>query len=95
MGGFGAQPHAVYDAAHSTSTSLAFDYTVGSGQYTNALSVTGVNLNGATVTEIAGIEVRQPTRDDLPIIGRSAVMQDIYRILARLTQTDQIGRAHV
>jgi two-component system nitrogen regulation response regulator GlnG len=30
------------------------------------------------------------TRDDsgLPLIGRSAAMQDIYRVLARLTQTD-------
>ena len=26
--------------------------------------------------------------DELPLIGRSAAMQDIYRILARLTQTD-------
>ena len=45
---------ATYDAAHSTSTSLAFDYTVAAGQYTNALAVTGVNLNGATVTDAAG-----------------------------------------
>jgi VCBS repeat-containing protein len=45
---------ATYDAAHSTSTSLVFDYTVAGGQYANALSVTGINLNGATVTEVAG-----------------------------------------
>ena len=45
---------AVYDAAKSTPTSLVFDYTVGSNQYTNSLAVTGVTLNGATVTEIAG-----------------------------------------
>jgi VCBS repeat-containing protein len=45
---------AIYDATHSTSTSLVFDYTVASGQYANALSVTGINLNGATVTEVAG-----------------------------------------
>jgi len=45
---------AIYDAAKSTPTSLVFDYTVGSGQYTNSLAVTGVNLNGATATEIGG-----------------------------------------
>ena len=45
---------ATYDAAHSTSTSLAFDYSVANGQYTNALAVTGINLNGASVTDIAG-----------------------------------------
>jgi VCBS repeat-containing protein len=45
---------ATYDAAHSTSTSLVFDYTVAAGQYANALSVTGIALNGATVTEVAG-----------------------------------------
>jgi two-component system nitrogen regulation response regulator GlnG len=28
------------------------------------------------------------TEDDLPLIGRSAAMQDIYRVIARLTQTD-------
>ena len=38
-----------------------------------------------------GRKAERPTAaqgDELPIIGRSAVMQDIYRILARLTQTD-------
>ena len=45
---------ATYDAAHSTSTSLVFDYTVAAGQYTTALAVTGINLNGATVTDVAG-----------------------------------------
>jgi VCBS repeat-containing protein len=45
---------AVYDAAHSSSTSLAFDYAVAAGQHASALSVTGINLSGATITEIAG-----------------------------------------
>ncbi len=45
---------AAYDAAHSTSTALVFDYTVANGQYTSALAVTGVNLNGATVTDASG-----------------------------------------
>jgi VCBS repeat-containing protein len=45
---------ATYDAAHSTSTSLAFDYTVAAGQYANALAVTGINLHGAAVADVAG-----------------------------------------
>jgi hypothetical protein len=45
---------ATYDAAHSTATSLAFDYTVAGGQSTSSLAVTGINLNGATVTDVAG-----------------------------------------
>ncbi len=45
---------AVYDPAHSTSTSLVFDYTVAAGQVTSALAVTAVNLSGASVTDIAG-----------------------------------------
>ena len=45
---------AVYNAAASTSTSLVFDYTVAAGQNTAALAVTGVNLNGATVTDTNG-----------------------------------------
>jgi two-component system, NtrC family, nitrogen regulation response regulator GlnG len=31
---------------------------------------------------------REPDGEQLPLIGRSPAMQDIYRILARLTQTD-------
>jgi two-component system nitrogen regulation response regulator GlnG len=30
----------------------------------------------------------QPANENLPIIGRSAAMQEIYRVIARLTQTD-------
>jgi len=45
---------ATYDAVHSTSTSLVFDYTVLAGQYATAFAVTGINLNGATVTDVAG-----------------------------------------
>ena len=33
-------------------------------------------------------EQPDPSGDRLPLIGRSAAMQDIYRIIARLTQTD-------
>jgi VCBS repeat-containing protein len=45
---------ASYDTAHSTSTSLVFDYTVASGQYTQALAVTGISLNGAMVSDAFG-----------------------------------------
>jgi two-component system nitrogen regulation response regulator GlnG len=31
---------------------------------------------------------KEPEEDRLPLIGRSAAMQEIYRIIARLTQTD-------
>ena len=45
---------ATYDAANSTSTSLAFNYTVQPGQNTGDLTITGTNLNGATVKDSAG-----------------------------------------
>ena len=45
---------ATFDAAHSTSISLVFDYTVGTDQFTKSLAVTGVDLNGAAVTDAAG-----------------------------------------
>ena len=34
------------------------------------------------------LPARDQRADELPLIGRSAPMQDIYRVLARLTQTD-------
>lgn len=46
---------AIYNAAASTGTSLVFDYTVTAGQYSSALAVTGVNLNGATIASTAGV----------------------------------------
>jgi hypothetical protein len=48
---------ATYDAAKSTSTALAFDYTVAAGQDTPALAVTAVNLNGASVTNSIPVTV--------------------------------------
>jgi beta-glucanase (GH16 family) len=47
---------ATYDAAHSTATSLAFDYTVGAGDSSLAsLAVMGINLpGGATIRDGAG-----------------------------------------
>lgn len=51
---FSAGGTASYDAAHSTATALVFDYTVAAGQYTTALAITGINLHGATATDLAG-----------------------------------------
>ena len=45
---------AIYDAAASTPTALVFSYTVASGQDASDLTVTGSNLNGASVTDAAG-----------------------------------------
>ena len=52
----------------------------------------------AEVVSIVGRALAEPTRrrerapdadgEELPIIGRSTAMQEIYRVLARLTQTD-------
>jgi two-component system nitrogen regulation response regulator GlnG len=36
----------------------------------------------------SGTPSKEPEEDSLPLIGRSAAMQEIYRIIARLTQTD-------
>ena len=36
----------------------------------------------------AAAAVRRDASEGLPLIGRSPAMQDIYRVLARLTQTD-------
>lgn len=35
-----------------------------------------------------GLTRAEPQTEELPLIGRSAAMQEIYRVLARLTQTD-------
>ena len=43
-----------YDPNASSATALVFDYTVGSGENTPALAVTGVNLNGATIVDGTG-----------------------------------------
>ncbi|MGI4950439.1 MAG: hypothetical protein ACRYGM_01410 [Janthinobacterium lividum] len=46
---------AVYDAAASTATSLAFTYTVSAGENTPDLAVTGLALNGGTITDVNGV----------------------------------------
>jgi hypothetical protein len=46
---------ATYDSAHSTTTSLVFDYTVsGTDADTAALGISSVNSNGATIADAAG-----------------------------------------
>src|SRR5947209_7672461 len=45
---------AYYDAAHSTSTALAFNYTVADGQNTADLAVIAFNLSGATIKDQGG-----------------------------------------
>ena len=46
---------ASYDAAHSSNTSLSFDYKVAAGQVTTDLAVTGVDLpSGASIKDLAG-----------------------------------------
>src|SRR5205085_867249 len=49
---------AVYDpvatAALNNATKTVFDYTVGSGQNTGQLAVTGLNLNGASIVDSGG-----------------------------------------
>jgi hypothetical protein len=71
---------AIYNAAQSTATALAFDYTAQSGQSTSALGVTGINSNGATIqttgsaasfsgiqTTLAGLEVNVPLISSLSV----------------------------
>jgi two-component system nitrogen regulation response regulator GlnG len=42
----------------------------------------------AQQTDLRPAAPAQPATENLPIIGRSPVMQEIYRMIARLTQTD-------
>jgi two-component system nitrogen regulation response regulator GlnG len=42
----------------------------------------------AQQTDFRPVAPAQPPTENLPIIGRSPVMQEIYRMIARLTQTD-------
>jgi hypothetical protein len=45
---------ATYAAGQSTATGLVFDYTVLAGDTTSALAVTGVDLEGAVIVDLAG-----------------------------------------
>ena len=46
--------NAAYDAAHSTGTSLVFDYTVQASDSTTTLAVTALGLHGATIADAVG-----------------------------------------
>jgi hypothetical protein len=45
---------ATFDAAHSTSTSLFFTYTIAQGESTSDLIVSSLNPNGSTIQDAAG-----------------------------------------
>ena len=63
----------------------AYDYLPKPFDLNNLVQTVGRALDSAAKPVRAAPE---PGQDVLPIIGRSPVMQDIYRIIARLTQTD-------
>jgi len=48
---------AIFDPTTSTASSLAFKYTVASGQNTADLAILNANLNGATVNGVSGVPV--------------------------------------
>ncbi len=48
---------AIFDPTTSTASSLAFKYTVASGQNTADLAILNANLNGATVSGVSGVPV--------------------------------------
>lgn len=52
------------------------------------LSVVERGLEHAARGEKASPQPRKKDDEDLPLVGRSQVMQDIYRVIARMTQTD-------
>ncbi len=58
---------ATYNLATSTTTSAVFDYTVATGENTTSLAVTAINLNGATVSDVAG------NAPDLSLFGLTQV----------------------
>jgi two-component system nitrogen regulation response regulator GlnG len=64
----------------------AFEYLPKPFDLTELVSVVGRAL--AAPGRRANVRKEDAEGEDLPIIGRSQAMQDIYRALARLTQTD-------
>ncbi|MEO1281818.1 MAG: nitrogen regulation protein NR(I), partial [Pseudomonadota bacterium] len=65
----------------------AFEYLPKPFDLNEVVAVVGRALSdpGRKTTRAVGTE---PDGEELPLIGRSAAMQEIYRVLARLTQTD-------
>jgi hypothetical protein len=67
---------AVYDAANSTATTLAFDYTPGPNSVTT-LDVTSVNLNGATIQDGNGDNANFFSLIGLPITTTAPVVNSV------------------
>ena len=72
---------ATYNAAASdpSTGALAFDYTVGAGDYAVGLTVIGYNPNGATVTDANGVSANfsSLTQDDLYTDVNAAIVTDV------------------
>ncbi|HEY8509996.1 MAG TPA: response regulator, partial [Steroidobacteraceae bacterium] len=64
----------------------AFEYLPKPFDLTELVSVVGRALSEPGRRAVRSAPESDP--DDLPIIGRSPAMQEIYRVIARLTQTD-------
>ncbi|WP_404404048.1 nitrogen regulation protein NR(I) [Pelagibacterium halotolerans] len=64
----------------------AYEYLPKPFDITEVLNVVGRAL--ADATRPADAEKRAEEQENMPLVGRSAAMQDIYRALARLMQTD-------
>ncbi|HWA17549.1 MAG TPA: nitrogen regulation protein NR(I) [Devosia sp.] len=65
----------------------AYEYLPKPFDITEVLSVVSRALADAKKPAIAGRQAEEPG-ETMPLVGRSAAMQDIYRALARLMQTD-------
>lgn len=65
----------------------AYEYLPKPFDLNELVDVVGRGLDQAS-TRRAPTSVNADSEQALPIIGRSAAMQDIYRVIARLTQTD-------
>ena len=65
----------------------AYDYLPKPFDLSALVQTVGRALEQSSKPSVAQVK-NQSTSENLPIVGRSPAMQDIYRIIARLTQTD-------
>lgn len=65
----------------------AYDYLPKPFDLSVLVQTVGRALEQSSKPSVAQVK-NQSTSENLPIVGRSPAMQDIYRIIARLTQTD-------
>ncbi len=65
----------------------AYDYLPKPFDLSALVQTVGRALEQSSKSSVAQVK-NQSTSENLPIVGRSPAMQDIYRIIARLTQTD-------